>query len=351
MTLETLGDNKRLSERDMKTERMSDWSHREITYLRVSVTDRCNYLCTYCAPKDGWQASPKQELLQFEEILSVIQVMAWRGVRRVRFTGGEPLLRRDLCALITQVNEIEHIEELAITTNGHILDRYASHLFEAGVSRLNISLDCFDVQAFKEITRGGDLQRVLRGIECAQNVGFKDIVLNAVLSPELPQSPQVWRQFCEQAWALGVTPRWIEMMPIGGQSAPDIQVSSVLEALNELWPLQEDYPNQCTTIARGPARYYTVGEGAYKGHQVGLISPMSDPHFCLSCNRARLTARGGLRACLADDREVDLKSVLRMGMRGPALFPFIDEAFQGKRPQHLMNQGAPPLSVMTGLGG
>ena len=121
--------------------------------------------------------------------------------------------------------------------------------------------------------------------------------------------------------------------------------------LPEAWPFQAVQPGQCGSLAKGPARYYEVSEGPFTGKQIGLISPMSDPHFCSSCNRARLTARGGLRACLADDREVDLKSVLRLGLRGPALFPFIDEAFQGKRPQHLMNQGAPPLSVMTGLGG
>lgn len=348
--------SKKLSEDNLallsskKIEQITDWSQRQVTYLRVSVTDRCNYLCTYCAPADGWQASPKQELLQFEEILSVIQVMAWRGVKRVRFTGGEPLLRRDLCNLIAQVNKIEQIEELAMTTNGHILDRYAVDLFQAGVRRLNVSLDSFDEQTFRQITRGGDLQRVIKGVEHAQKVGFNDIVLNAVLSPEIPQTPEGWRRFCEKAWSMGLTPRWIEMMPIGGQPAPKIQASSVLKALSEAWPFQAQV-SQCGSLTRGPARYYTVSEGPFAGKQVGLISPMSDPHFCSSCNRARLTARGGLRACLADDREVDLKSVLRLGLRGPALFPFIDEAFQGKRPQHLMNQGAPPLSVMTGLGG
>lgn len=330
---------------------VTDWSERQVTYLRVSVTDRCNYLCTYCAPAEGWKASAKKELLQFEEIFAVIQIMAWRGVKRVRFTGGEPLLRRDLCTLIAQVNELPEIEEIAMTTNGHILDRYAEDLFQAGVRRLNVSLDSFDPATFEAITRGGDLKRVLKGIEQAQKVGFTDIVLNAVLSPELSQTAQVWQSFCEKAWALGVTPRWIEMMPIGGQQAPDIQVSSVIQALQERWDLQTDTNLNCARIARGPARYYTVNDAVYKGKQVGFISPMSDPHFCASCNRARLTARGGLRACLADDREIDLKSALRMGMRGPALSPFIDQAFQGKRPQHLMNQGAPPLNVMTGLGG
>ena len=333
-------------------EHIFDLSQRTVTYLRVSVTDRCNYLCTYCAPLEGWTASPKAELLQFEEILEIIKVMAWRGVKRVRFTGGEPLIRRGLCELIEQVNHLPEIEEIAITTNGHLLDRYAQELFTAGVRRLNVSLDTFHHDDFRQITRGGELDRVLKGIEIAQKVGFKDIVLNAVLTPELKQDPQSWQGLCEEAWQREVTPRWIEMMPIGGQDAPKINVQTLLSALRPIYGLTSK-AETCSlrSSSRGPAKYYQATQGLFTGKQIGLISPMSDPHFCSSCNRARLTARGGLRACLADDREVDLKLPLRQGLIGPALSPFIDEAFSGKRPQHLMNQGAPPLTVMTGLGG
>jgi len=329
-----------------------DWDQRRVTYLRVSVTDRCNYLCTYCAPREGWVASPRSDLLHFEEILEVIKVMAWRGVRKVRFTGGEPLLRRDLCNLIEQVHDQSNIEEMALTTNGHILDRYADRLYQAGVRRLNISLDTFDPIAFQAITRGGDLLRVIQGIETAQRVGFSEIVLNAVLTPELAQTDQAWESLCVEAWRRSLTPRWIEMMPIGGQVAPPIQAASVLHALQDRYGLiEEQASNTCHSIPRGPAKYFKVTLGEFVGSRLGLISPMSDPHFCSSCNRARLTARGGLRACLADDAEVDLKTPLRLGMRGPALSPFIDAAFDGKRPQHLMNYGLPPKSVMTGLGG
>ena len=334
--------------------RLTDFSQRQVTYLRVSVTDRCNYLCTYCAPLEGWTASPKDELLQFEEILEIIKVMAWRGVKRVRFTGGEPLLRRNLCELIQKVNALPQIEEIALTTNGHILDRYAHDLYDAGVRRLNVSLDTFDADDFRKITRGGDLSRVLSGIEIAKKAGFEDIVLNAVLTPEIDQDLQKWQKACEEAWQRNLTPRWIEMMPIGGMKTPNIMVKDLLVALHPHYDLLDLSKNKncgLSDIPRGPAKYYQVSRGPFKGQQLGLISPMSDPHFCSSCNRARLTARGGLRACLADDREVDLKIPLRQGLIGPALFPFIDEAFIGKRPQHLMNQGAPPLAVMTGLGG
>ncbi len=329
-----------------------DPSDRRVSYLRVSVTDRCNYLCSYCAPAEGWTASPRAELLLFEEIFEVIKVMTWRGVNRVRFTGGEPLLRRDLCELITRVNTLPEIKEIALTTNGHLLERMAHSLFEAGARRLNVSLDTFDPDDFRRVTKGGDLARVLCGIAEAQEVGFQDVVLNAVLTPELEQTPARWRQLCEESWQRGVTPRWIEMMPIGGQPAPPITVQQVLGALSEELELRaEGVSCQRSALQRGPARYYEVISGSFRGQRLGLISPMSDPHFCASCNRARLTARGGLRACLADDAEVDLKSPLRAGLNGPALSPFIDEAFSTKKPQHLMAQGAPPLSVMTGLGG
>lgn len=328
---------------------LTDSSKRTISYLRVSVTDRCNYLCSYCAPSTGWPTSSKDELLTFEEILEVIRVMAWRGVKRVRFTGGEPLLRKGLPQLIAQVNELSDIAELAITTNGHLLDRFAHELNQSGIRRLNVSLDTFNPDSFARVTRGGDLKRVLKGIERVQEVGIASIQLNAVLTPELPQTPHEWINFAQEAWQRNLTPRWIEMMPIGGIHATPIQATNVLTGLRTIFNLEPVVDHE--PLKRGPAQYYQVMDGVFRGARLGLISPMSDPHFCSLCNRARLTARGGLRACLANDDEVDLKSALRMGMRGPALHPFIDEALSGKRPEHLMNRGAPPLSIMTALGG
>lgn len=326
----------------------TDSTERTISYLRVSVTDRCNYLCSYCAPPEGWDASPRGEMLTFEEIYEIVRVMAWRGVKRVRFTGGEPLLRKSLPELAARIGALTEIEEMALTTNGHLLERYAKPLFDAGVRRLNVSLDTFNHDDFKQITRGGDLARVLRGIEHAQRVGFEEIQLNAVLSAELEQSPATWRALCEEAWRRGLTPRWIEMMPIGGLSSPEVHANSVRNAIHERFELTPTAPS---TLKRGPARYDRVVGGEWTGARVGFISPMSDPHFCALCNRARLTARGGLRACLANDDEVSLKDPLRAGLTGPALHPFIDDALNGKRPEHLMNRGSPPLSVMTGLGG
>ena len=340
-----------------------DDSAREINYLRVSVTDRCNYLCTYCAPASGWSASPRGALLSFEEIYEVIKVMAWRGVKRVRFTGGEPLLRRELADLISRVNALPEIREIAITTNGHLLSRFAQRLFEAGARRLNVSIDTFEAQDFSRVTRGGDLGEVLRGIETAQRVGFQDIQINAVLTPDLEQTPQTWLQLCHEAWRRDLTPRWIEMMPIGGQVAPQVSAQDVIMGLSKHLDLRHE--TRCNQLPRGPAHYYHAtpisphtslhtsphSSPDVSTRRLGVISPMSDPHFCATCNRARLTARGGLRACLADDREVNLKEPLRAGLYGPALHPFIDEALNHKRPHHLMNAGAPPRAVMTSLGG
>lgn len=344
-----------LEPRDPQPQLQDRWQ-RSVSYLRVSVTDRCNYACTYCAPPEGWSASQRAELLSLEELFELIAVMVSMGVERVRFTGGEPLLRRGLTDLIRRTSALSGIRELALTTNAHLLDRFADELYEAGLRRLNVSLDTFDERRFKEITRGGDLTRVLKGLKRAQEVGFKDIQINAVLTPELPQSPEVWERFVRRCWAEGWTPRWIELMPIGGLESQRLTVSNELVRASLIAPLQLREPLPASSLLpsalqRGPARYLSSSAPQTSGDRVGFIDPLSDDGFCASCNRARLTAKGGLRACLADDHEVDLKAPLRAGLHGPALRPFIEEALYGKRPQHLMTSGLPPLSVMTSLGG
>ena len=329
------------------------WS-RSVSYLRVSVTDRCNYHCTYCAPAEGWSPSPRRALLSFEELYEVISVMAQLGVERVRFTGGEPLLRKGLSSLIERVSQLSQIREIAITTNGHLLSKMSATLYDAGVRRLNISLDTFDEDDFERVTKGGCLSTVLRGIDEAHRVGFEDLQVNAVLSPDLPQNPDRWRAYTERCWAQGLTPRWIEVMPIGQLDAQLGGVSNLLvrrslrEAL-QLSPMPSTSTNP--QLSRGPAQYLYMTQGPYRGHRVGFIDPMSDDGFCSTCNRARLTALGGLRACLADDREVDLKEPLRLGLHGPALIPFIEEALYGKRPTHLMTSDFLPSSIMMGIGG
>jgi cyclic pyranopterin phosphate synthase len=305
-------------------------------------------------PEDGWTPSQRDALLNFEELFKVIQIMVHLGVNRIRFTGGEPLIRKDLIHLIQKVSGLDGVRQIALTTNGHILDRLASDLYTSGVRRLNVSLDTFDPLLFKKVTRGGDIHQVLKGIKKAQEVGLTDIVLNAVLSSTLPNHPQRWIDECKHAWEHGLTIRWIEEMPMGGDSvhSSDPQFSRptrqiVHQALSKEFILD---PLESTSSFFGPAKYWKVREGPYQGALVGFIDPMSDDGFCSTCNRVRLTAQGGLRACLADDSEVDLRSPLRAGLHGPALIPFIEEAFYGKRPKHLMNSFS-PSSIMTGIGG
>lgn len=330
---------------------LQDRWQRHVSYLRVSVTDRCNYACTYCAPLEGWTASTRSELLSIEELYEIISVMVNMGVERVRFTGGEPLLRRGLTELIRRVSALEGVREIALTTNAHLLERFALELYQAGLRRLNVSLDTFDDHLFKQITRGGNLQQVLQGLKKAKDVGFEEIQINAVLTPELPQNPSTWTSFVQRCWKEGWTPRWIELMPIGALKSQQTSLSNELvrTALTKTLQLQ---PNpQRSPLKRGPAQYYISKTSQHFNDKVGFIDPLSDDGFCAHCNRARLTARGGLRACLADDHEIDLKEPLRAGLHGPALRPFIEEALYGKKPQHLMAQGLPPLSIMTSLGG
>lgn len=205
--------------------------------------------------------------------------------------------------------------------------------------------------------RVGDIERVLRGIEVAEEVGFQDIQINAVLSPETSMTLDDRVDFCEKIWGRGWTPRWIEMMPIGGLKAQmggesSITVRAHLHEHFDLRPLPSSSPpSPLSSSISGPARYWEVSSGRYQGHRVGFIDPLSDDGFCSTCNRVRLTARGGLRACLADDSEVNLKSPLRAGFTGLLLIPFIEEALYGKRPAHLMTAGELPAMIMTGIGG
>ena len=332
---------------------LTDRSRRKIKYLRVSVTDRCNYRCTYCMPAEGFAASPRAEVLTLEEIATFVRLMAELGVERVRLTGGEPLVRRGVVQLARWIAETPGIREVAMTTNGHLLDRHAAGLWQAGLRVLNVSVDTFDRDRFAAITRGGDLDRVVAGLHAATAAGFTDIRINAVAIRGVNDGELA--AIAERCWAEGWTPRFIELMPIGGlgfqSEARRIETAEILAELTARLPLRH-LGRPGGEVPRGPAEYWVVTDGPAAGREVGIISPMSDDGFCAACNRARLTARGGLRACLADDREVSILQTLRSGAPREALIALIREAVEGKRPAHRM--GSPitvPLSVMTGLGG
>jgi cyclic pyranopterin phosphate synthase len=314
-------------------------------------------------PEEGFEKSQQESLLTFEEIYRLLKLLSQDyGVRKVRFTGGEPLVRAQILKLLSMVKTIKEIQVLALTTNGHLLENLAEPLYANGIRRLNVSIDTFDSKRFEEITRGGDLGCVLKGIEKAQKIGFEEIQINAVVLPKINENE--WENLCVESWDRQLTPRFIELMPIGDlpfQATP-ISNQKVLQHLqnhfdikpfslsNPSIPSNPSNPSN-PNIILGPAQYFQVQSGKYQGRKLGLINPLSDDGFCANCNRVRLTAQGGLRACLADDREVDLKLALRNQWPDHLLKALIEEGIFGKKPKHLMNEHMPPLSIMTKIGG
>lgn len=297
---------------------MKDQFEREITYLRVSITDRCNLRCRYCMPEEGVCKVLHQDILSYEEIEEIVQAAAELGITKVRVTGGEPLVRPGCPALCRKLARVPGIHEVTLTTNGVLLENQAEALKEAGVSRVNVSLDTLDREKYKTITRGGDISQVLRGIEKAREVGLTPLKINAVLiggfnDDEIPAFVELTRNH-------PVELRFIELMPMGpgaeyGEAAY-LPGQTVLERVPELQALPQEV---------GVARLYRLpgGQG-----QVGLISPLSR-HFCGSCNRLRLTAEGALKPCLHSSQEISLR-----GLHGEALKQAILEAVAAKPKMH-----------------
>ena len=327
---------------------------RKVTYLRLSVTDRCNFRCLYCMPEEGVPLRPNDELLSFEEIAQVVGVLAREGVRRVRVTGGEPLVRKELPTLIRKLARLPGIEEIVLTTNGFLLDRHAAALREAGLSEVTVSLDTLDPARFSHVTRRGELGRVLEGIKAAQAAGFGPIKLNAVLIRGFNDDEVL--SLTEWAIERGHVLRFIEFMPIGedtlwaqvrgGGCVPQAEVLAVLGARWRLTP-------QGMRPGAGPSRYWGLeGPGAPHGARVGVISAVTEC-FCDACNRLRLTPQGGLRACLADDREVALRALLRQGCDEETLAQAVRRALWGKEAAHsfTLEGGAVTRKQMVSIGG
>ena len=296
---------------------MKDSHGRTIDYLRISLTDRCNLRCIYCMPDEGVEQMSHEDILRIEEIEEAVRVAATMGITRVRLTGGEPLVRKGVVDLIRSIKNTPGIEHIAMTTNGVLLPRMADELKEAGLSRVNISLDTLDPAQFSMITRRGKLEDALAGIRAALDVGFDPVKINAVTVRSLNQD---YLAFAKLSIENPLHVRFIEYMPVGessgssgcGWGKEDVVPSEELienideraqaEGLGALIPAGGARPE-----GWGPARYYTF-EGALG--TVGFISPLSR-HFCSECNRLRLTADGKLRPCLFSDVEFDLRDALR----------------------------------------
>ncbi|MCA9546656.1 MAG: GTP 3',8-cyclase MoaA, partial [Myxococcales bacterium] len=305
---------------------------------------------TYCMPAEGWPLIERTGLLSLEELARVIRVFAGLGVERVRLTGGEPLVRRGVVDLVREIAQTPGIQQVAMTTNAHLLARHAQGLWDAGLRGLNVSLDTFDPERFATITRGGDVAKVIEGIQAAQAVGFTDIKINAVALDRLngDDAPAL----VEGCWANGWLPRFIEVMPIGSlveQRRDRLTSEQVFDRISRVHPLRW---LERTNTPNGPARYAVVTEGPEAGQRVGFISPMSDHGFCSTCNRVRLTARGGFRPCLADDHEVSLLQAIRDGATDESLAGLIRQGLAGKlEAHHLRTPTRAPVSTMTGIGG
>jgi cyclic pyranopterin phosphate synthase len=323
---------------------------RRIRYLRVSVTDRCNYRCSYCMPEDlgaDLSFATKSEVLTFEEIERIVSRFAILGVRKVRLTGGEPTVRKGIVELVGRVARIAGIEQVVMTTNGHLLDELATPLARAGLSAVNVSLDTLDADRFRALTGRGDLARVLDGIRAARAAGLT-VKTNAVALRGTNDNEIV--ALCEHAWAHGAVPRFIEHMPMSeGQlyateaELGAAQIRAILEA-----HVGALVPQSAAGRDAGPARYWRTPDG----RELGIISAMTE-HFCDDCNRLRLTATGALHACLGHDDAISLRDVLRGGGSDEDLTRAIASAVVGKRAGHVFDRSGSgaPAKHMIGIGG
>lgn len=309
---------------------MIDQHNRDINYLRVSVTDRCNLRCTYCMPKEGLSRIGHDDILRYEEIHRLIRIAAGEGITKVRITGGEPLVRRGVTGFIASLRRLPELTDISLTTNGVLLEACAERLFEAGIRRINISLDSLNAEKYAKITRGGDLGTVLRGIRKVREIGFAPIKINIVAIKGFNEDEIL--DFARLTLDNPYQVRFIELMALGEAGVENngryLANSVIRDRIQTLGTLQE--VNGRRAANNGPARIYRLTGGA---GEIGFISPVSC-HFCHSCNRLRLTADGHLRTCLLSDDEVDLKGPLRQGGGDMGIRDLIRGAIARKPREH-----------------
>ena len=316
--------------------------------LRISVTDRCNIRCFYCMPEEDVDYAPREEILSFEEIERFVRVAVSLGVSKIRVTGGEPLVRKDLAVLIAKLCAIPGVRDLALTTNAVLLARDAQALYDAGLRRLNIHLDTLDRERFLKITRRDDLPRVLEGIDAAQRVGFERIKMNAVAVKNLTEPDIV--PLARFGRERGIEIRYIEFMPLDSQGLwareNVLSADEIVAVLSrEISPLEE-IPDR---DPRAPAAEYRYADG---GGTVGFIASVTRP-VCLNCNRIRLTSDGKLRYCLFAIEETDVRELLRSGAPESEIAATIRATVQKKWIGHAINtsQFVAPPRPMYSIGG
>ena len=306
---------------------MKDGQGRQIDYLRISLTDRCNLRCIYCMPEHGVKSIPHESILTLEEVHKAIECASQLGIKHIRFTGGEPTVRKGLLGLIERTAQTPGIESVALTTNAILLPNMTADLKAAGLSRVNISLDTLDAEQYRFITRRGNLDDALKGIEAALSSGLSPVKLNTVVVRSLNQDLLSFARLTVDA-PLHV--RFIEYMPIGsgedcggcGWGLDDVvPAKEIIETINmqaQSIGLGSLQPTTATPDGWGPAQYYRLPDAQ---GTVGVISAISN-HFCASCNRLRLTADGKIKPCLFSDTEYDIRSALRKGDKEEVLSVF-----------------------------
>jgi len=320
---------------------MMDLYGREIEYMRISVTDRCNLRCRYCMP-NGVDCVPMSEILTFEEITEVCSVAAELGIKKIRLTGGEPLVRRGCEELIKMIKHIDGIEHVSITTNGILLNEKLDKLIDAGLDGANISLDTLDSEKYKNITGFYGLEEVISAIENSYNKGLK-VKINTVI---LEENIDEYKNIIMFAKDKNIAVRFIEMMPIGeGIKFASVDGNYILEMLSKSYP---NIKRSGINLGAGPAVYYDIQ--GFTG-KIGIINAVHNK-FCDSCNRVRLTSKGFLKTCLCYDAGTDLKVILRYGNKND-LKKEIEKAIQNKPKEHCFDKAAciTEKNNMSAIGG
>jgi cyclic pyranopterin phosphate synthase len=328
-------------------EPLVDGHGRHISDLRVSVTDRCNFRCQYCMPADGLPWLERSQVLTFEEIERVVRLMVRMGIEDVRLTGGEPLVRREFPRLVSMLSPIEGLKDLSLTTNGYLLERDAAALVDAGISRVNVSIDSLQRDRFFHITRRDSLPQVLRGLDAlAKHPEVHPIKVNAVAMRDFTEQEAI--PFAEFARSTAFQVRFIEFMPLDADQAwtPDAVLTGeeLRQIIHAVYPIEE-LPREPSATAR----VFRFADG--KG-EIGFINPVSEP-FCADCNRVRITAEGKLRTCLFSLHETDLREHLRSGASDAELERIIRDAVWRKELKHHVGEPGfrQPPRTMSAIGG
>ncbi|NIO07146.1 MAG: GTP 3',8-cyclase MoaA [Deltaproteobacteria bacterium] len=307
---------------------LTDALNRPLRDLRISVTDRCNFRCTYCMPFDEYTWINRTEILSFEEITRLTRLFVHLGVEKIRLTGGEPLVRQDLEELIGQLSKIAELKDISLTTNGSLLADKAAVLKSAGLNRINVSLDSLDPEKFKAITKRGDLGRVLEGLTVAKKIGLSPIKVNAVIERGVNDDDIL--SLVEFARENGFAMRFIEFMDVGNsnswRSEKMVSKKEIIERIHARFPLKEKGRDR----GSAPSVDYEFVDG---GGDVGVIASVTEP-FCSTCNRARLTADGKLVTCLFSQLGHDLKALLRKGSSDNEILEVLTSDWKGRKDRY-----------------